>query len=112
MSRHSRISNHSQEISVDDGKLRMRSALTGGGVFECFLYVKDSGDRIQLLKYSYHWQDAQGSLVRRLDNAPHQTNLPFAPHHLHIGSDRVEGFPGNPDVFEFIDNMERTLTGK
>ena len=26
-----------RDISPDDGKLRIRSALSGGGVFECFL---------------------------------------------------------------------------
>lgn len=26
-----------RDISPDDGKLRIRSALNGGGVFECFL---------------------------------------------------------------------------
>jgi len=35
-----------RDISPDDGKLRIRSALIGGGVFECFLYVKDKGYRI------------------------------------------------------------------
>ena len=29
-----------KDISPDDGKLRIKSALTGGGIFECFLYVK------------------------------------------------------------------------
>ncbi len=101
-----------RDISPDDGKLRIRSALNGGGVFECFLYVKDTGDRIHLLRYSFHWQDAEGKPVRRLDNAPHHTDLPYAPHHLHIGADHVEGFSGNPDIFAFIDDMERTLIRK
>jgi len=43
-----------RDISPDDGKLRIKSALTGGGVFECFLYVKDTGYRIHPLKYSFH----------------------------------------------------------
>jgi hypothetical protein len=102
-----------RDISPDDGKLRIKSALTGGGVFECFLYVKDTGYRIHLLKYSFHWQNVEGKPVRRLDNAPHHTDLPYAPHHLHIGADdHVEGFSGNPDIFAFIDKMERTLIKK
>jgi len=98
-----------RDISPDDGKLRIRSTLIGGGVFECFLYVKDTGHRIHPLKYSFHWQNAEGKPVRRLDNAPHHTDLPYAPHHLHIGADHVEGFFGNPDIFAFIDEMERNL---
>jgi len=101
-----------RDISPDGGKLRIRSSLTGGGVFECFLYVKDTGDGIHPLKYSFHWQDAGGKSVRRLDNAPHHTDLPYAPHHLHIGADHVEGFSGNPDISAFIDYMERALIGK
>jgi hypothetical protein len=101
-----------RDISPDDGKLRIKSALTGGGVFECFLYVKDTGYRIHPLKYSFYWQNAEGKPVRRLDNAPHHTDLPYAPHHLHIGADHVEGFSGNPDILAFIDKMEKTLIKK
>lgn len=101
-----------KEISLDDGKLRIKSDLTGGGIFECFLYVKDEGAQINLLKYSFHWQDAQGKQVRRLDNAPHHGELPFAPRHLHIGADRVEGFSEDPDLFAFVDEMERILIGE
>jgi hypothetical protein len=101
-----------RDISPDDGKLRIRSTLSGGGAFECFFYVKDIEDRLHLLKYSFHWQNAEGKTVKRLDSAPHHTDLPYAPHHLHIGADHVEGFYGNPDLFAFIDDMERTLVRK
>lgn len=97
-----------RDISPDDGKLRIRATLAGGGVFECFLYVR-AGYFSNPVKYSFHWQDAQGKTVRRWDNAPHHKDLAFAPHHLHIGDDHVEGFSGNPDIFAFIDQMERTL---
>jgi len=101
-----------REISPEDGKLRIKSTLAGRGVFECFLYVQEKGDHIQPLRYSFHWQDAEGNPVKRLDNAPHHANLPYAPHHLHIGPDRVEGFSGIPDIFAFIDDMERALIRK
>ena len=81
-------------------------------LIECFLYVKDTGYPSYPLKYSFHWQDAQGKTIRRWDNAPHHTDLPCAPHHLHIGDDHVEGFPGRPDIFAFIDEMEWTLVRK
>ena len=100
-----------RDISPDDGKLRIKSVLTGGGVFECFLYVKDTGYRIYPLKFSFHWQDADGKPVRRLDNAPHHTDLPYSPNHLHTGADHVEGFAGSPDIFAFIDKIEMTILG-
>jgi hypothetical protein len=31
---------------------------------------------------------------------------------VHIGADHVEGFSGNPDIFAFIDKMERNLINK
>ncbi|MDZ7696255.1 MAG: DUF6516 family protein [Deltaproteobacteria bacterium] len=98
-----------KDISPDDGKLRIRSTLTGGGVFECFLYVRGMGYLCPPLKYSFHWQNAQGKTVRRWDNAPHHKDLAYAPHHAHIGDDHVEGFSGNPDIFAFIDEVESAL---
>jgi hypothetical protein len=98
-----------RDISPEDGKLRIKSTLAEGGVFEVFLYVRDTGYLSHPVKYSFHWQDAHGKTIRRLDNAPHHKDLTYAPHHLHIGDDHVEGFSGNPDIFAFIDQMERTL---
>jgi len=98
-----------RDISPYDGKLRFKSNLTGGGVLECFLYVKDTDYQIHPMKYSFHWQDEEGKPVQRLDNAPHHTDLPHAPHHLHIGADHVEGFAGTPDILKFIDEIEKNL---
>jgi hypothetical protein len=33
--------------------------------------------------YSYHWQDKNGQLIIRWDNAPHHTKLRTHPHHKH-----------------------------
>lgn len=101
-----------RDISPDDGKLRIKSSLAGNGLFECFLYVKESGSHLYPMRYSFHWQDAEGNLIRRLDNSPHHMDLVYAPNHLHIGDDQVEGYSENPDVFRFIDELEITLSGK
>lgn len=54
------------------------------------LYIKDylflDGKR----KYSYHWQDAHGSLIARWDNSPHHKEIPTFPHHKHLTHDVVE----------------------
>lgn len=39
----------------------------------------DSKDR----NYSYHWQNKEGKLIIRWDNAPHHPELFNAPHHKH-----------------------------
>ena len=54
------------------------------------LYVKDylflDGKR----KYSYHWQDADGSLITRWDNSPHYREVASFPHHKHLRNNVVE----------------------
>ena len=37
-------------------------------------------------KYAYHWQDKEGQLRCRWDNAPHWPDMPTHPHHKHIMS--------------------------
>lgn len=39
--------------------------------------------------YTYHYQQADGSMVFRYDNAPHFPHLPTAPHHKHVGETEV-----------------------
>ena len=73
-----------REITPTDGKLRIRATLIDGGLFEFFEYVAEEKGRIDLRKYSFHWQDADGELIRRWDNVKHHMDLPNAPHHLHI----------------------------
>ncbi|MDF1550315.1 MAG: DUF6516 family protein [Bacteroidales bacterium] len=47
------------------------------------LYTKeyiDEKDR----NYSFHWQNKNGELIIRWDNAPHHRALATYPHHLHL----------------------------
>jgi len=37
-------------------------------------------------KYAYHWQDREGQLIRRWDNAPHWPAISTFPHHKHVRS--------------------------
>ena len=61
-----------------------------------FLHIKDylflDGKR----KYSYHWQDANGNIISRLDNSPHHREISTFPHHKHL--------PNN-----VVDSKERTI---
>ena len=72
-----------REVTPTDGKLRIRATLIDGGLFELFEYVTEEKGRMDLRKYSFHWQDADGELIRRWDNVKHHMDLPNAPHHLH-----------------------------
>ncbi len=97
-----------KEISLTDGKLRVKSTLSDSGVFECFLYVRETGQSISLEKYSLHWQARQGNLVLRRDNAPHFSGLPCAPHHEHT-ADTVRAQSSAADIFTFLDNIEKGM---
>jgi hypothetical protein len=72
-----------REIALFDGKLRIRAELTNNHTIELFEYVSEENGRLSFLKYSYHWQNSAGQLVKRWDNAPHFPDLPNAPHHIH-----------------------------
>ncbi|KUK94350.1 MAG: DUF6516 family protein [Methanothrix sp.] len=53
-------------IFVDESELHIREFISSDNVL-----------------YSYHWQDKDGSLRIRWDNAPHHPHLNTYPHHKH-----------------------------
>lgn len=101
-----------REIAPGDGKLRIKANLTDGGIIELFVYVTETGGRIDVSKYSFHWQDANGNLKQRWDNAPHHPKLPGAPHHVHYDDDTVQGTTTIPSLFSVIAHIEETLLKK
>jgi hypothetical protein len=87
------------EVTSTDGKMRLRAQLRDGGVLELFEYViLDAQEQIVRLKYSYHWQSADGHLVRRWDAVHHHPELAYAPHHVHLSSGSVEGVAEPPSI--------------
>ncbi|MGB0386287.1 MAG: toxin-antitoxin system TumE family protein [Ardenticatenaceae bacterium] len=98
-----------REVATSDGKLRIKAALRDGGVAEFFEYVAQSGEQITLLKYSFDWRDVSGKLRQRWDNAPHDLDLPHAPHHVHEANHTVRGVSNVPDLLSVIDEIEKAL---
>ena len=98
-----------QEISSVDGKWRTRATTSDGGQAEFFLYLAESRGQVELLRYSFHWQDGQGRLRRRWDNAPHYPDLPNAPHHIHDANGQVRPADGLPDFSGMMKAMEAEL---
>ena len=69
-------------------------------VFERFDIVEGA---VNVTKYSFHWQDSDGNLRKRWDNAPHHSELPTHPHHVHVVSD-ASATPHPPiDLEEVLD---------
>ena len=75
-----------REIVLSEGKFRVRITLKNGDLAELFEYVREIEGTIMVLKYSFHWQTRDGTLVRRWDNAKHHPELERFPDHVHIPS--------------------------
>ncbi|MEM9885262.1 MAG: DUF6516 family protein [Bacteroidota bacterium] len=63
---------------------KIRVTLKDESLFQASEY-KDIKER----SYSFHWQDKEGKLIIRWDNAPHFKEIATFPHHKHF-IDRVE----------------------
>lgn len=98
-----------REVTPTDGKMRIRATLTDGGLLELFEYVEEDQGRLNLQKYSFHWQDATGELVQRWDNVNHYPDLPNAPHHVHQADGSVQSVPGVPGMTDILDKVESKL---
>ena len=75
-----------EEAQGDKGLLRYRLTLQDGSfleVFERFQLVEGS---LEISKYSFHWQNANGGLRKRWDNAAHHPETSTHPHHVHEGA--------------------------
>ena len=55
---------------------------------DTILYIRETILSISIRKYSYHWQDRQGKLIMRWDNAP-DWDVETFPHDLHVGGKNV-----------------------
>lgn len=60
---------------------KVRVYLQDASLFQASEY-KQLTERV----YSFHWQDAEGRLIIRWDNAPHHKHLSTYPHHKHLPS--------------------------
>ncbi|SKB44292.1 toxin-antitoxin system TumE family protein [Dyadobacter psychrophilus] len=67
------------------------------------LYVREYVEASRR-KYAFHWQQENGELLVRWDNAPHFPNLPTFPHHKHRADGTVQESTdiSLDDVFEYI----------
>jgi hypothetical protein len=66
---------------------RYRVTLANGGLIEMTERVLERQGTLEVTKYRHHWQDSQGLLIKRWDNAPHYPGVDTFPHHLHDGAE-------------------------
>jgi len=72
-----------EEAQGDVGLLCYRLTLRDGGLLEMFERFQVVGGRLQVTKYSFHWQDTDGQLCKRWDNVAHHPEVPTHLHHVH-----------------------------
>jgi hypothetical protein len=77
-----------EEAQGDMGLFRYRLTLRSGDLLEMFERFQVVEGRVQVTKYSFHWQSGEGQLRKRWDNAAHHPEVSTWPHHMHDG---VEG---------------------
>ncbi|NLS77419.1 MAG: hypothetical protein GXY76_09200 [Chloroflexi bacterium] len=76
-----------EEAQGDGGLFRYRLALQDGGLLEMVERFRVVAGEVQVGMYAFHWQDANGALVRRWDNAAHHPEISTYPHHVHEGAE-------------------------
>jgi hypothetical protein len=69
-----------------------------------FVNVKES---IELYKYSYHYQNRNGTLIFRYDMAPHHQEIETFPHHKHTRSGKIieASIPALARVLDEVDKL-------
>lgn len=91
-----------EEAQGDMGLWRYRLTLRSGGLLEMFERFQVVGGSVQVTKYSFHWQDAAGQLLKRWDNAAHHPEVPTSPHHVHDGAEANVHSHGTISVEEVL----------
>jgi hypothetical protein len=76
-----------QETLGNAGFFRLRAVLADSSQLTLFEYFTVSAGKASVEKFSFHWQESDGTLIRRWDNAPHHRQLATAPNHVHEGSE-------------------------
>jgi Family of unknown function (DUF6516) len=66
------------------GGLFFSLRFSDGSAVHVELWADCRDDPILWIRYSFHYLDRDGGLRFRHDNAPHHSELPFFPHHLHL----------------------------
>ena len=66
---------------------RYRVTLADGSLVELSERVLEAQGILEVTRYRHHWQDADGHLIKRWDNAPHHPTVDTFPHHLHDGAE-------------------------
>jgi hypothetical protein len=98
-----------QRAVADRGHIRIRATLIDGGLLELSEFLLCDDNSLIQDAYTFHWQNSEGQLIRRWDNARHHRELPHVPHHIHQADGTVRGNPKIPTLSSVLDTIERQI---
>ena len=76
-----------EQAQGDVGLFRYQLTLRDGSLLQMFERFGVAEEKLQVTKYGFHWQSADGKLHKRWDNASHRPEVSTHPHHVHDGGD-------------------------
>jgi hypothetical protein len=89
-------------LAAKQAVIKSNIVLIDGSVLHIKEFI-DARYRVEKVNYAYHYQDKQGNLIFRYDNARHRPDLGFGDHkHLADGS-IVQAFV--PDISDVVDEV-------
>jgi hypothetical protein len=107
---------YSRQITVDYAETgngvaqyRCRVLLVDNSLLQCVERARVEPEGLQIERYSFHWQRADGSLIRRWDNAPYHREISSFPHHIHVGEESHVLPHVAVNVFQVLENIETVL---
>jgi hypothetical protein len=90
-------------LAPDRVNLRIRLRFYTGYLLEVNESVVFEG-QVKHLRYRYHFQDRQNSLVFRYDNTPHFPDLKIFPYHKHLPNEVIPA--ERPSVVQVIEESQ------
>lgn len=69
------------------GLYRYKIYFSDGSFLELTERMVEEKGELTVTKYRFHWQDKEGKLIKRWDNAPHHPEIDTFPDHLHERAD-------------------------
>ena len=92
-----------------DGYLKVRAILVDESLLEVSIYCQQFEDNTDLAGYRFHWQDKEGILIKRWDNAKHHPELKTFPNHVHLWNDKNLKESAPIDLQEVLEVLESEI---
>ncbi len=97
-----------QEVGDEDGYIRIRCTLSNSDILEFAEYLHIRRNKVHNETYSFHWQAADGKLVKRWDNVEHHKEIDTFPYHIHLSDGKVIS-SGHVTLKKVLADIEKTI---